>query len=276
MKKVLCAAAALLVAAISSTGAQSPAVARPAQATTVSPKPAAVIAAPKAEEPIAFQAMMTKYCVGCHNQRNPLPAGAPLALDTANLADPGADAKTWERVVKKLGVGAMPPQGAPHPGQAELAKFRAALITSRDTAAAARNNAGRFVLHRLNRTEYANAVRDLLGVTVDVAELLPSDGGDFGFDNIASALTTSSLLLERYLTAGLRIAELAVGDAGAEPGTATYTISTVVTQNQHVEGLPLGTRGGIMVPHNFAADGEYRSEEHTSELQSQSNLVCRL
>ena len=76
--------------------------------------------------------MVTKYCVGCHNQRNPLPAGAPLALDTANLADPGADATTWERVVKKLGVGAMPPQGSPHPGQAELAKFRAALIASLD------------------------------------------------------------------------------------------------------------------------------------------------
>ncbi len=159
--------------------------------------------------------------------------------------------------MKKLGVGAMPPQGAPHPGQAELAKFRAALITSLDKAAAARINAGRFVLHRLNRTEYANAVRDLLGVTVDVAELLPSDGGDFGFDNIASALTTSPLLLERYLTAGLRIAELAVGDAGAEPGTATYTISTVVTQNQHVEGLPLGTRGGLLARHPFPADGEY-------------------
>ena len=113
------------------------------------------------------------------------------------------------------------------------------------------------MLHRLNRTEYANAVRDLLGVTVDVADLLPSDGGDFGFDNIATALTTSPLLLERYLSAGLRIAELAVGDAGAEPGTHTYTISTVVTQNQHVEGLPLGTRGGMLVRHHFAADGEY-------------------
>jgi hypothetical protein len=94
-------------------------------------------------------------------------------------------------------------------------------------------------------------------VTVDVADLLPSDGGEFGFDNIATALTTSPLLLERYLTAGLRIAELAVGDAGAEPGTSTYTISTVVTQTQHVDGLPLGTRGGMLVRHPFPADGEY-------------------
>src|SRR5687767_10204011 len=201
--------------------------------------------------------MLNKYCVGCHNQRNPLPAGAPLALDTANLADPGADAATWERVVRKLGVGAMPPQGSPTPGHAELTRFRSALIASLDRAAAKTNNPGRKVLHRLNRAEYANAVRDLLGVTVNVADLLPSDGGEFGFDNIATALTTSPLLLERYLTAGLRIAELAVGDAGSEPGAATFTISTVVTQNQHVEGLPLGTRGGLVVRHPFPADGEY-------------------
>ncbi len=131
----------------------------------------------------------TQYCVGCHNTRNPLPAGAPLALDKANFTDPAADAATWERVIKKLGVGAMPPQGSPTPGHAELSKFRAALIASLDAAAAKKATPGRFVLHRLNRLEYANAVRDLLGVTVDVSELLPSDGGNFGFDNIAAALT---------------------------------------------------------------------------------------
>ncbi|HET9358458.1 MAG TPA: DUF1592 domain-containing protein [Vicinamibacterales bacterium] len=211
----------------------------------------------KAAAPVAYQAMVGKYCVGCHNTRNPLPAGAPLALDTASLVDPGADAATWERVVKKLGVGAMPPQGSPTPGREELARFRSSLAASLDAAAARRSSPGRFVLHRLNRTEYANAVRDLVGVTVDVTDLLPSDGGDFGFDNIATALTTSPLLLERYLSAGLRISELAVGDAAAEPGTATYTISTVVTQNQHVDGLPLGTRGGILVRHPFPADGDY-------------------
>jgi mono/diheme cytochrome c family protein len=251
VKKVLFAAATLFIAATVPTLTQT--------AKPVSPKPESKPVSPeaKAETPLAYQAMMTRYCVGCHNTRNPLPAGAPLALDTVNLADPGADAATWERVVKKLGVGAMPPQGAPTPGHAELTKFRSALVASLDTAAAGKQSPGRYVLHRLNRTEYANAVRDLLGVTVDVADLLPSDGGDFGFDNIATALTTSPLLLERYLTAGLRISELAVGDAGAEPGTATYTISTVVTQNQHVDGLPLGTRGGLLVRHPFPADGEY-------------------
>jgi hypothetical protein len=275
MKKVLLAAGALFVAATVSTTTQvrstearaAQSTGRAAQASGPAPaKPepvrraassAARIPAPAADAPLAFQGMVNRYCAGCHSTRNPLPAGAPLALDAANLADPGADAATWERVVKKLGVGAMPPQGSPTPGPAELARFRTALITGLDAAAAKKNDPGRYVLHRLNRTEYANAVRDLLGVTIDVEDLLPSDGGDFGFDNIATALNTSPLLLERYLTAALRIAELAVGDAAAEPGTHTYTISTVVTQDTHVEGLPLGTRGGILVNHHFPADGEY-------------------
>ena len=184
--------------------------------------------------------MVSKYCVGCHNTRNPQPAAAPLALDKVNFTDPGADALTWERVIKKLGVGAMPPQGSPTPGAVELTKFRASLIASLDAAAAKKNNPGEFVLHRLNRLEYQNAVRDLLGVTIDVTDMLPSDGGNFGFDNIATALNTSPLLLERYLTAALKIAESAVGDAGAEPGAVTFTIPTTVTQWGQVEGLHLG------------------------------------
>ena len=268
MNKGFFAAAALTAAALVSVAAQGP-------VAPVAPKPAAQPAGPTAKadapKPVAarpvmaavlpktdeFQPMLTRYCGGCHNTRNPLPAGAPLALDKANLADPAADAATWERVVKKLGVGAMPPQGAPTPGPAELGRFQSALVATLDAAAGKKKDPGKFVLHRLNRTEYANAVRDLLGVTIDAQDLLPSDGGDFGFDNVATALKTSPLMLERYVAAGLQVAELAVGDAGAEPGTATYTISTVVTQNQHVEGLPLGTRGGIVVPHTFTADGEY-------------------
>ena len=249
MRRLLFAAGALFIAALASLAGQTP-VAPGARA----PQAAATAAA---DDPAAYRDTLNRYCVGCHNQRLALPAGAPLALDTADLANPAADAATWERVIKKLGVGAMPPQGSPTPGHAELARFRSALIASLDRAAARTNHAGRFVLHRLNRAEYANAIRDLLGVTVDVEDLLPSDGGDFGFDNIATALPTSPLLLDRYLTAALRIAELAVGDAAAEPGTATFTISTLVTQNQHVEGLPLGTRGGMLVTHHFPADGEY-------------------
>ncbi|HET9941869.1 MAG TPA: DUF1587 domain-containing protein, partial [Terriglobia bacterium] len=228
-----------------SAGGQTP-QRTPAPARAAS-TPAATASNPTTENPAAYQEMLNKYCVNCHNQKSKIPAGAPLILDTANLKDPGADPEVWEKVVRKLGVGAMPPQNSPTPGAAELNKFRSALVASLDSAAAKKNNPGRYVLHRLNRTEYANAVRDLLGVEIDVAELLPSDGGDFGFDNIASALKTSPMLLERYLTAALQISELAVGDTEAEPGTQTYSISTVVTQNQHVAGLPLGTRGGTVV-----------------------------
>jgi mono/diheme cytochrome c family protein len=243
MKKLLFAAAALTLATVS--------LSQTSQTPTTAP------ASNAAHDPAAYQQMVTKYCVNCHNEKSRIPAGAPLMLDKANLKDPGADAEVWEKVVRKIGVGAMPPQNSPTPGAAELERFRSALMTSLDTAAAKKNYPGRYVLHRLNRTEYANAVRDLLGVKVNVAELLPSDGGDFGFDNIASALTTSPLLLERYLTAALRISEVAVGDSEVEPGTATFSISTVVTQGKHIEGLPLGTRGGTLVQYDFPADGEY-------------------
>ena len=207
--------------------------------------------------PAEYREMLDRYCVTCHNQRSGIPAGAPLALDLANLDDPGADAAVWEKVVRKLGVGAMPPEGAPTPGAGTLEGFRAALAADLERAAAAAENPGRYVLHRLNRSEYGNAVRDLLGVEVDVGELLPSDGGDFGFDNIAAALTVTPMLLEGYLSAALRIADLAIGDAEAAPGTATYSVSTVVTQREHVEGLPIGTRGGLVATHTFPADGEY-------------------
>ena len=253
MKRTFISAAALLLMSfgISAGGRMQQPPTAPAQTT-----PAAAAAAVPVT-PIAYQEMLNKYCVTCHNQKARIPAGAPLALDMANLKDPGSDAAVWEKVVRKLGVGAMPPQGSPTPGPVELNKFRSTLISSLDAAAAKQNNPGHYVLHRLNRTEYANAVRDLLGVDFDVAELLPSDGGDFGFDNIASALKITPLLMEGYLTAALKISDLAVGDAEVAPGTATFSISTVVTQRQHVDGLPLGTRGGTVARYNFPADGEY-------------------
>ena len=272
MRKFLCAAGVLTVPFIATmTGAVSPPQvvsaphgvsdgSRPPVVSGVGrPMAQAPVAAgaPNRLDPASYQGTLTRYCVPCHNGKVPTPSSAPLILDTADLANPGADAATWERVVRKLAVGAMPPPGFPTPGAGELDAFRSALVAGLDAAAARTPNPGRYVLHRLNRTEYANAIRDLVGVSIDVADLLPSDGGDFGFDNIATALPTSPLLLERYLTAAMRVADLAVGDPGTEPGMATYEISTVVTQDQHVEGLPLGTRGGVLVRHHFPADGEY-------------------
>lgn len=202
--------------------------------------------------------MVTRYCVSCHNTRMNIPVANPLHLDSAGLDDPSKDAAAWEKVVRKLGaVGTMPPATSPTPGVAKLNEFRTWLAGSLDRSAAVAQNPGRYVLHRLNRTEYANAIRDLLAVDVDVADLLPSDGGDFGFDNIATALPTSPLLLERYLTAAMRISNLAIGDTTMAPGATVYPISLETTQKEHVDGLPLGTRGGIVIRHIFPADGDY-------------------
>ncbi len=169
-----------------------------------------------------------------------------------------ASAATWERVLRKLAVRAMPPQGSRHPGEPEYAGFTSWLSTSLDRAWSGKATPGRFVVHRLNRTEYGNAIRDLVALDVNVDELLPSDGADFGFDNIASALKTSPLLLERYLTAAQRVSLLAIGDTTVPPGNTEYPISREYTQSGYIEGLPLGTRGGMVIKHVFPADGEYK------------------
>jgi hypothetical protein len=209
-------------------------------------------------ETAKHRAWLKQYCVACHNARTPLPANDPLKLDSANLDDVLADAATWERVLRKLSVRAMPPQGSPHPSEAEYASFTSWLSGSLDRGWAARSNPGRYVVHRLNRVEYRNAIRDLLALEVDVSALLPNDGGDFGFDNIAAALTTSPLLLDGYVTAAQRISTMAIGDPTIHATTAEYSINRDFTQSGYVEGLPLGTRGGRSVRHVFPADGEYK------------------
>ena len=152
----------------------------------------------------------------------------------------------------------MPPQGAPHPKEPEYAAFTSWLAGSLDRAWEGRSTPGRYVVHRLNRTEYGNAIRDLLALDINVAELLPSDGANFGFDNIADSLKMSPLLLERYLTAAQRISAQAVGDPHVRPGTTEYSISREFTQSGYIDGLPLGTFGGTVVRHVFPADGEYK------------------
>jgi len=217
----------------------------------------AVPAASPADAP-KYQAMLKQYCFACHNSKAPQPGNDPVNLEGASLEDPLPHAATWERVLRKLSVRAMPPQGSPRPSEAEYAAFTSWLAASLDRAWAGKSTPGRYVVHRLNRTEYGNAIRDLLALDVDVTELLPSDGADFGFDNIASSLRTSPLLLERYLTAAQRISTMAVGDPNVRPGTTEYQISREFTQSGHIEGLPLGTRGGTQVRHVFPADGEYK------------------
>jgi len=250
-------AAAVFVASVAlAARSPEPAEPRPGPAQR-SPRQAADPAGTGGEaEP--YRAWLQQYCIGCHNSRSAQPGNDPVDLESASLEDPLPHAATWERVLRKLAVRAMPPPGARRPEEVEFAAFTGWLSRSLDQAWAGRSTPGRFVVHRLNRAEYRNAVRDLLALDVDVSELLPNDGGDFGFDNIAAALRSSPLLIDGYVTAAQRISTLAVGDPGADPGTTTYSINRDFSQNAYVEGLPLGTRGGIVVRHVFPADGEYR------------------
>ena len=199
-------------------------------------------------------AMLGRYCADCHNDSD---FTADLSFERRHPDSVQVDPAVWEKVVHKLSLGAMPPRDQPQPEAETRARFLAALIGTLDAAAAAHPYAGSTTVHRLNRAEYANAVRDLLGVEADLAELLPSDGGDFGFDNIAEVLRTSPFLLERYLTVAMRVADMAIGNAAAVETAMSYPIPFDLTQNQHLEGMPIGTRGGTKVRHIFPADGEY-------------------
>ena len=199
-------------------------------------------------------ALLNRYCVTCHSEK--LKTGG-LSLQGANLTDVPKGAETWEKVIRKLRVGAMPPQGMPRPDKATLDGFATYLETALDRGYTAKPNPGRATMHRLNRTEYANAIRDLLALDVDATALLPPDDESSGFDNIADVLRVSPSLMERYLSASWNISRLALGNLSIAPSTATYRVRPDLSQDQHIEGLPLGTRGGILVHHTFPVDGEY-------------------
>jgi len=160
-------------------------------------------------------------------------------------------------VIRKVGAGLMPPAGMARPPRATLDAFAAAIENAVDRAAAGSVHPGRVPLHRMNRAEYANAVRDLLSLDVDASTLLPADNSSRGFDNIADVLGVSPSLLEGYVSAAAKVSRLAVGDREAAPKQITYTVKSDLSQNQTLEGQPLGTRGGIVVAHNFPVDGDY-------------------
>jgi mono/diheme cytochrome c family protein len=264
MKKVLAGSLFVFAGVAVLAAQQTPRVARaqaapgtPAASTAVrqvAPAGAPVSAADAAK----YRAWLNQNCVGCHNARVKQPPDDPVNLEMADTGDVLANAATWERVLRKLAVRAMPPQGSRHPSEPEYVAFTTWLSSSLDRAWAGKATPGRFVVHRLNRTEYGNAVRDLLALDVDVNQLLPSDGADFGFDNIAASLKTSPLLLERYLAAAQRVSLLAVGDTTVPPGNTEYPLSREFTQSGYIEGLPLGTHGGTVIRHIFPADGEYK------------------
>ena len=214
--------------------------------------------------------VIRRYCVACHNGRT-LTAG--LALDDVDLTRVGEHAELWENVVRKLRAGLMPPAGRPRPDEATYARVATWLETELDAAAAARPNPGRTqTFHRLNRAEYRNAVRDVLGIAVDVEELLPADSASYGFDNIAGVLRVSESLMERYLTAARRISRAAVGTTPPTAAARTYTVSPALPQDDHVEGLPYGTRGGALITHRFPLDAEYVLRVEVSRVAGAAQL----
>ncbi len=200
----------------------------------------------------SYRAVLDKYCVTCHNQR--LKTGG-LTLDTMDLGAVPAHADVWEKVIGKLRAGTMPPAGMPRPDVATYNGLASWLETQIDHAS--EPYAGRTILHRLNRSEYASAIRDLLALDIDPAALLPPDDSAYGFDNISDALGLSPSLQEHYLDAALKIGALAVGDPKIVPGSETWRIRQDLSQDEHVNGLPLGTVGGTVVRYNFPLDGEY-------------------
>jgi hypothetical protein len=201
-----------------------------------------------------YGAFLKQYCVTCHNDK--LNTG-DLSLEKMDLAHPADGAEVWEQVIRKVRVGMMPPQGAPQPDAAARAGLVSRLETLLDRAAAEKPNPGRSLVHRLNRTEYANAIHDLLALEVDSTSLLPPDDAGYGFDNIADVLGVSPVLLERYVSAAGKISSLAVGDPNTAPGSETFRVRQDASQDVHIEGLPLGTIGGILIKTTLPLDGEY-------------------
>ncbi len=197
------------------------------------------------------RALLDQYCVPCHNQR--LKTGG-LMLDQLDLAAMHDHADVWEKVVRKLRAGMMPPAGMRRPDAPVMESMVSFLEKELDRDAV--SNLTPPGMHRLNRTEYTNAIRDVLGLQVDATKFLPPDDSTHGFDNIAGALTLSPALMEAYLSAAGKISRLAIGDVSA-PTQAVFEVPADTAQNYHIEGLPFGTRGGILIKYQFPADGEY-------------------
>jgi hypothetical protein len=213
-----------------------------------------------ASSPVAVDVASTvdRYCVSCHNSRAKTTATASGVvfdgIDPARIAD---DSAMWEKVIRKLRTRSMPPTGVPRPDESTYTALVSHLESTLDRAAAAHPNPGRPAVHRLNRAEYANAIRDLLALEVDPAALLPPDDSVNGFDNNADMLSVSPALLERYLAAAATISAIAVGSPNIAASSETYRIRGDASQTGRNEALPPGTRGGLMARHTFPLDGEY-------------------
>ncbi len=209
------------------------------------------------------RAVLDQYCVACHNQTAKT---AGLALDSLDLARVGESAEVWESVVRKIRTGAMPPAGMPRPDKGVSGRVASWLETELDRAAQEHPNPGRPTLHRLNRAEYRNAIRDLLALEIDAASLLPADNAGYGFDNNADALSLSAALMERYLEAAARISQMALGRVRGSPAPETIFVPTDRDQASRVsDNLPWGSRGGLAFRYYFPVDGEYEFQLRPKE-----------
>jgi cytochrome c553 len=224
-------------------------------AGNVSGPPGALDQARLANSENDLQKTITTYCVTCHNDR--LKTGG-LALDRPDLANVAAHADVWEKVIRKVRTGMMPPAGVPRPSAVERDALLSSLAGTLDEAARVSPNPGRPLVHRLNRAEYANAIRDVLALEIDAASLLPPDDSSAGFDNNADVLGVSPVLLESYLTAAERITALALGARDIPPAGEIYRVRQDESQDRHVPGLPLGTVGGLLIERTLPLDGEYQ------------------
>ena len=217
------------------------------------------------------RAFMTTYCAGCHNER--VKAGN-LVLGDLDVARVVANAETWEKVVRKLRARLMPPPGRPRPDEAAYDRFLEWLQSELDRAAAEHPDPGRTeTLHRLNRTEYRNAVRDLLSLDVDIIDLLPADTSSYGFDNIAGVLTMSPALAERYLNVAKTVSRMAIGSPSPPVDRRSYRVARDAQQHDRDEHLPFGTRGGMLVRHLFLSDGEYEVTADLAGRATRQELV---
>jgi mono/diheme cytochrome c family protein len=227
--------------------------AAPSAAAQQPPSPAASAPAPASPQRV----FVDRYCVGCHNQRGKAAGQEParkITLDDLDIVRVSDHAESWERVVRKMRAGMMPPAGARRPDKATYEGFITWLEGELDRNAA--TYAPPPGLHRLNRTEYSNVVRDVLNLDVDASAYLPSDDSTHGFDNMAGALGISSTLVEAYVSAAGKISRLAIGEP-VSAGLVVYRTPEDTSQDYHIEGLPFGTRGGLLVKHVFPSDGEY-------------------
>jgi mono/diheme cytochrome c family protein len=208
-----------------------------------------------AQTPAAEQALITQYCVGCHSQRAKV---GGLVLEGLDAARPGEHQDVWEKVIRKLRAGLMPPAGARRPDASARDALVRHLETELDRAAAARPAPGRTAaFHRLNRSEYSNAIRDALAIDIDVTQLLPADDASFGFDNIGGVLKLSEASLEQYLSVARKVSRAAVSSPLITPIPQEFRVPDTLNQYEHIDGLPFGTRGGLLAPYSFPHDGEY-------------------